>query len=121
LLAAALLLGLAITLRRNPVELPIEPEDGPRAAELADRLDPNQADLAALEAIPRMGEVRARAIILYREQFAQKHPGKRAFNSINDLQHVHGIGPTTLYELRPYLFVRRPATQPMTGTTTSAT
>ena len=84
--------------------------EGARAAELADRLDPNTASASDLAALPNIGPAMARKIVEEREEFAKKHPGQRAFNRAEDLERVKGIGAATVENLRPYLGF--PATQP---------
>ena len=44
-----------------------QPSEGPRAAELQSRIDPNAADWKTLAAIPNLGEKRAKAIVAYRD------------------------------------------------------
>jgi len=111
LAAAVLVAALAVRLWENPVELARAPEPGPRAAELADRLDPNVADETLLAAIPHMSDRRAHAIVAYRQEFTRRHPQRRAFNSVEDLLAVAGFTPESLEQLRPFLFVP-PATGP---------
>src|SRR5687767_15644894 len=59
-----------------------QPPLGPRAPELATKIDPNDADWPTLAALPSIGERRARDIIAHREDFLRKHPGRRAFERI---------------------------------------
>ena len=61
-------------------------------------IDLNTADKVALETIPRMGPVTAQAIIAYRTEVG-------AFESIDQLLEVSGIGPATLESMRPYVTV----------------
>jgi DNA uptake protein ComE-like DNA-binding protein len=79
------------------------PSESPRAIEIADRLDPNTADAAAMAAIPNLGEKRAQQIVDYREKFIGEHPGKRAFDSVDDLLRLKGFGIATVGNLEPYL------------------
>jgi competence protein ComEA len=58
----------------------------------------NTADQAALETIPGIGPVKGAAIIEYRESAG-------AFESVDDLLKVSGIGPATLESIRPYVSV----------------
>ncbi len=58
----------------------------------------NTADQAALETIPGIGPVTATSILEYREQIG-------AFESIDQLLEVSGIGPATLESIRPYVTV----------------
>jgi competence protein ComEA len=56
----------------------------------------NSADLAALEAIPGIGPVKATAILQYRDEVG-------GFSSVEELLDVTGIGPATLESIRPYV------------------
>ncbi len=58
------------------------------------RVDLNQADEAALLALPGIGEARARAILAYRSS----HGG---FRSLSQLLQVKGVGRALLKRLRP--------------------
>jgi competence protein ComEA len=58
----------------------------------------NSADLAALEAIPGIGPVKAAAILQYRDEVG-------GFSSVEELLDVTGIGPATLESIRPYVTV----------------
>jgi hypothetical protein len=86
------------------------PDEGPRAQEVNSQLDLNTADAAQLSAIPRLGEVKAAAIVAYRENFLATHPGKRAFDELEDAYRIKGIGPSTMELLRQYAFVTPRAT-----------
>ena len=56
----------------------------------------NSADLAALEAIPGIGPVKAAAILQYRDEVG-------GFSAVEELLDVTGIGPATLESIRPYV------------------
>ena len=113
-IVTALLCYLAIQYSRNPVEIgDPPPADGARADELADRVDPNTADAAALAAIPMLGEKRAAEVVAYREDFLKDHPGEIAFAKASDLIKVKGIGPATIKTMEPYLVF--PGTRATTG------
>ncbi len=58
----------------------------------------NTADQVALETIPGIGPVTATAILEYRDQIG-------AFESIDQLLEVSGIGPATLESIRPYVTI----------------
>jgi competence protein ComEA len=116
-LCAILLMLSAVFAVRLIVNNQIVPErladEGPRAGEVASQLDLNTADAAALSAIPRLGEVKAQAIVAYREKFVAANPGKRAFEEMETLYRVKGIGPSTMELLRQYTFIsKRPTTRP---------
>src|SRR6185437_13087683 len=51
-----------------------QPETPARAADLADRLDPNTCTWEELAAIPNFGEKKARAVLAYRERWLRKNP-----------------------------------------------
>jgi DNA uptake protein ComE-like DNA-binding protein len=88
-----------------------QPASPARFDELADRLDPNTATWQELAVLPQIGEVRARAIVAYRQNaLAQGQP--LAFTREEDLMNISGIGPATVATLRPYL--QFPPTQPAT-------
>ena len=98
-----LLAALWVARWRDPVLLPDPPTDGPRAVELATRLDPNTADAAALSALPGLGEAKARAIVDYRAAHAARHRGRPVFRTARDLLPIKGIGVSTVNNLEPYL------------------
>jgi hypothetical protein len=85
-----------------------------RAAELADRLDPNTATADELAALPMIGERRARDIINYRDRFTSEHPGRIAFEEPTDLLAIRGIGGAILQQIRPFLVF--PKERPTSGT-----
>lgn len=87
-----------------------QPSEAPRASELLDQLDPNTATAADLSALPNLGPAMARKIVEDREHFQKDHPNQLAYEKIEDLQRIKGIGPATLENLRPYL--RFPTSQP---------
>jgi competence protein ComEA len=58
----------------------------------------NTADATALETLPGIGEVTAAAIIEHRTQ-------NGPFTSVDQLEDVSGIGPSTLEEIRPHVTV----------------
>ena len=80
-----------------------QPERPARFGELADRVDPNTADLHTLTAIPNLCEKRAEAVIEFRAMRARQHPGEPAFRVVEDLMAVRGIGPAMVDNLKPYL------------------
>jgi competence protein ComEA len=62
------------------------------------RLDLNKASVGELMALPGIGQVRARAIIAWRD-------ANGPFGRVDDLDRVRGIGPATLDRLRPFVCV----------------
>ena len=72
------------------------PEVGEK--EQPQKIDINQAEAWLLEALPGIGEIRARAIIDYREQ-------NGLFNNINELTKVKGIGATTYEKIKHLITV----------------
>lgn len=72
----------------------------PRTGEagLPQRIDINRAEGWLLEALPGIGEVRAQAIVGYRNEHGH-------FRMIEDLLKVSGIGPATLDRIRDYITV----------------
>lgn len=100
------------TLRNRTYVSDPQPSEGPRAAELQSRIDPNSADWQTLAAIPGLGEKRARTIIAYREGLHAANSGRVAFHGPTDLLRVRGIGIATVENLRPYLIF--PSDEPST-------
>jgi len=74
---------------------------GPRGSEreaafdLDSRINPNFASVASLARLPGIGRARAEAIVTYRESLRENRAGEKAFEDLNDLQKVRGIGPKT--------------------------
>ena len=62
---------------------------------LDEKINPNDAPMASLVRLPGIGISRAGAIVAYRENFAGQNNGTPAFQTIDDLQKVKGIGPKT--------------------------
>lgn len=56
----------------------------------------NSAGLSELQEIPGIGEKKAQAILDYRNQYG-------AFQSINDLTKIKGIGSKMLEKMKPYI------------------
>ena len=110
---SCLTLFLAVRLYRNRQSVPDPlPAVGPRASEVQSQFDLNTIDAITLGAIPRLGEIKARAIVDYRTNFSAKHGGRRAFERMEDLYHVKGIGVGTVASLRQYLFITPATTRP---------
>jgi len=108
-----LVVSLMIMALRRPLHIDDpQPVMGARWRELATRIDPNDADWPTLAALPSIGEKRARDIIAYRDEFTRKNPGRRAFERIEDLDNVKGIGQSTADALRPYLIIPPRPTEP---------
>ena len=80
-----------------------QPIQGPRATDLQDKLDPNTATAEDLSALPNLGPAMARRIIEDRNQFQKQHPNQPAYQKLEDLQRIKGIGAATLENLKPYL------------------
>ena len=88
-----------------------QPDVPDRAAEPADRIDPNTAEWQDLAAIPDLGEKRAKAIVEFRD--ARRATRNPVFTSADDLLAIRGIGVATVTKLKPYLvFQPAPATKP---------
>ena len=62
------------------------------------KIDLNRAEAWLLEALPGIGEARARAIIAYREQYGP-------FHNISELTKVKGIGVTTYQNIKHLITV----------------
>jgi hypothetical protein len=114
LIALMIYLTVRRALHRTFIPDP-QPLEGSRAAELADRVDPNSAIQAELAAIPGVGEKLAGAIVEYRQDFIRLHPNQPPFHEAKDLLAIRGIGVAKMEALEPYLvFPPKPATRPAT-------
>jgi len=72
-----------------------------RGAEPDEKINPNEATVASLVRLPGIGESRAAAIVAYRESIGEN--GCRAFEKVEDLQKVRGIGPKTAENISEWL------------------
>ena len=63
-----------------------------------DRINVNTADVKTLTSLPGIGEVRAEAIVSYREEHGP-------FRSISDLLQVKGVGEGTLNKIKDLICV----------------
>lgn len=110
-LLTVLLVVLLIRYALNPAFISDpQPEHPAGADRLANRIDPNTADLQTLAFMPTLGEKRAQAIIDFRTQRQRLHPGHQVFHVPEDLLAIKGFGPATVDNLRPFLIF--PKTQP---------
>ena len=76
-----------------------EGEDGyPQSLLEGEVIDINTADVYDLQRLPGIGEVRAQAIVAYREEHGP-------FSSVDELDNVEGIGEGILSGLRDYASV----------------
>lgn len=66
------------------------------------KLDLNSASAEALETLPGVGPRKA-------TQIAEDRARRGPFSSVDDLDRVKGVGPSTVQQLRPYLEVGPPA------------
>ncbi|MBN1974669.1 MAG: helix-hairpin-helix domain-containing protein [Sedimentisphaerales bacterium] len=73
------------------------------AARVDKQINPNTAEIESLVRLPDIGFARAEAIIEYRNSFTQNNIGRRAFETPDDLQNIHGIGPKTVQNMRELL------------------
>ncbi len=101
-LAAALLLGIALTLLAihawGYLRWGSRPADLEPSSQPAYRIDLNRADRAELLQLPGVGPQLADRIEKYRRENGR-------FDSVDDLGHVPGIGPATLARLKPWVCV----------------
>lgn len=65
-----------------------------KVALVREKIDPNTATVASMRRLPLIGAERAEAIVEYRQ--AVRPPGRRAFEHLEDLAGVPGIGPGVL-------------------------
>lgn len=91
------------------------PPVGARAHVVANRIDPNTADEAALVTLPGIGPARAQGIIAYREAFARRNPSRPAFRRAEDLLYVDGFGHSMVEQLREYLIFGDPPSGEIEG------
>ena len=72
---------------------------GPAAAQNAEgKIDLNSANVGQLESLPGIGEVKARAIVVYRES-------NGPFKSVEEIVLVRGIGPPIYESIRDLVYV----------------
>lgn len=96
----------------RPAAIPDPPEPyPPRFNELADRIDPDTADVGALAVLPGIGPAKAQSIDRFRTARRAQDPGSRVFRTADDLTQVHGIGDTIAGNLLPYLYFPDPPRQ----------
>jgi DNA uptake protein ComE-like DNA-binding protein len=115
LLLTILLVVLSVRLALNSQFIPTpQSSQGPRAAELATRIDPNTADWQTLAAIPGLGEKRAKEIVTFRQRMQGPDSSVPVFRRASDLRRVRGIGAATVANLAPYLIFppQAPPTRP---------
>ena len=99
-LPTALMLVLALTGAAAAPAL-AAPSAAPKAAAPEARpIDINTADGAALESVPGIGKSLSQRILAFREK-------NGAFQSVDDLLKVPGIGEKSIQRLRPYLTVSK--------------
>jgi len=70
---------------------------------LDEKINPNDAPMASLVRLPGIGISRAGAIVACRQSFAGQNGNKPAFQTIDDLQKVKGIGPKTAQNINQWL------------------
>ncbi len=81
----------------------LESAAGNNEIELESRINPNNASAASLVRLSDIGMLRAGAIVAYRQKFYEADGKNRAFQDINDLQKVKGIGPKTVQNISEWL------------------
>jgi competence protein ComEA len=97
----ALLLVLTLALAGAATLLSAAPSAAPKAAASEARpIDINTADSAAFESVPGIGKSLSQRILAFREK-------NGAFQSVDDLLKVPGIGEKSIQKLRPYLTVAK--------------
>jgi competence ComEA-like helix-hairpin-helix protein len=68
-----------------------------------ERINPNEAPVASLMRLPQIGLARARAIVAQRESAGPSAGRAAAFQRVDDLQQIKGIGPAIVEGVRPWL------------------
>lgn len=105
MMALAVLVGMAIDLR--PFLQPVDPaSQAVERLKIEGRIDPKQAPWWEWASLPGIGEVRAKAIVAYREQTRAGQPSDREARSFivpADLEKVLGIGPQTVEDVQAYV------------------
>ena len=97
----ALLLVLTLASAGASSLMSAAPPAAPKpAASEARPIDINTADSAALESVPGIGKSLSQRILAFREK-------NGAFQSVDDLLKVPGIGEKSIQKLRPYLTVAK--------------
>jgi competence ComEA-like helix-hairpin-helix protein len=71
--------------------------------QLNNRINPNNATVASMARLPGIGAAKAEAIVTYRNNFHGTNGEIRAFQNLNDLQKVNGIGPKTSQNIGEWL------------------
>ena len=100
LTAFMLVLTLALV-GANAAPVSAAPAAAAKAAQSEARpIDLNTADSAALETVPGIGKSLSQRILAFREK-------NGAFQSVDDLLKVQGIGEKSIQKLRPYLTVAK--------------
>ena len=70
---------------------------------LDEKINPNNAPMASLVRLPGIGISRAGAIVTCRQSFAGQNGDRPAFQTIDDLQKIRGIGPKTAENVSEWL------------------
>ncbi len=104
LLAPVMLLYGITTAGSGSVDAPPAPT--------VETIDPNTATWPELATLPRLGEVKAKAIVAYRESVEAARTDASesgpVFRRPADLDAVRGIGPKTIERLTPFLCFDKP-------------
>jgi competence protein ComEA len=98
----ACVVALAASVGRVPIPDASSVEE--QARSIIARIDPNSATAAEWDALPGIGPVMAGRIVEYRTTHSDSADGVgRAFERVEDLARVSGIGPKTVEKLRPWV------------------
>jgi len=81
-----------------PIEKTVEEQEEKESSDKSARVNINKATMEELIALPYIGEVKAKAIIEYRNT-------NGPFKSVEELLNIKGIGAKTLEKLRPFITV----------------
>ena len=80
--------------------------DAEQQSTVQNYINPNHACRASLVRLPGIGRVTAEKIISYRRDCRKQNPDCPAFERLNDLRKVDGIGEKTIEKVDQYIEIR---------------
>ncbi len=94
--------ALCLALFFVPNLFPARSESGTAGSGIDSRINPNTAEIESLVRLPDVGFSLAESIVQYRDNFARSD-GRRAFETLDDLQNVKGLGPARVQNMKEFL------------------